>query len=274
MAWNQPDKKIEEPRKRESKLFSFSYIFSFCIVVILSVGLYVAIFNSNKDFSQEKDNKPRSEIRKEEKKGVSQSETNVAERETLQVAKLTQQSEPVDNALDMTSYSYSAAEAVNLAKERGIRPLFKHQSDVWLSQFVTPGIRIPPVPMSGFTSQDFANSLLDPIVFDEEDSARDREIKQAVIDMRKEASQWIKNGGDFDGYLKELENRQNREADFVEGARSILIQDFREHGDFNEAIAAWRLINTKLESEGLRKIKLPAPIRIQMARNGMKIPEE
>ena len=169
---------------------------------------------------------------------------------------------------------YDAAEACRQARARGVRPLFKHQSDIWLSQFVTPGVRVPPIPVAGPLGEQFAESLLDPIRFDEEDSEHDKQVKQAVKDMRSEACKWIKDGGDFAGYMTEIQRRQNREADFVDGAKSIMMEEFRQTGDAEAAVEAWRVINRKLQSEGLRKVGLPGPIRIKLARSGREIPEE
>ena len=177
-------------------------------------------------------------------------------------------------ATNTAAFSYSVRDAIRLAEERGVRRIFKHQCDVWLSQFVQPGVRVPPIPPSSVSRQEILDALLDPIVVSESDTASERSIKESVIEMRKEAVEWINAGGDFDEYLRELQRRQDREADLAEDAKHMMMECLRESSAPEDAALAWRMFNQKLKREGIRPITLPAAIRIKLARVGVTSLEE
>ena len=167
---------------------------------------------------------------------------------------------------------YSVEDQIKESIKRGRRPIFKHQSDVWLAQFAEPGVCVPPIPMS-ITQDEFLATLKEPIKFDDSDTSEERFQKESVIAMREEAVQYIKNGGTYDSYMKELARRQQRESDLMSEARALIIDDFKAEGDIESTVGLLRAVNEKLEAEGLRKMKLPAPIKIRLVREGIKIPE-
>lgn len=169
--------------------------------------------------------------------------------------------------------SYGPDDMINQALAQGRRQIFRHQSDIWFSHFIVPGVRVPPIPLNVSLKDSFIASLTDPIEYTEDDTEKEREIKEEVSNMRKQASEWIKNGGTFEDFMKELETRQQKEADRVEVAREVLLNHFKEDGDPQSTIELWRALNAKMEGDGLRPMSLPAPIKIQMVKQGIKIQE-
>lgn len=177
-------------------------------------------------------------------------------------------------AISSNKVSYSADDMLNQARARGKRQIFRHQSDIWFSHFITPGVRVPPIPVNGNLKDSFIASLTDPIAFNADDTESERAAKEEVANMRKQASEWIRNGGTFESYMTELESRQQREADRMDVAREVLLNNFKEDEDPQSTIDLWNALNKKLEEDGLRPMSLPAPIRIRLAKQGIKIKEQ
>lgn len=161
------------------------------------------------------------------------------------------------------------------ALKRGLKPLFKHECEQWLSQYAIPGEASPPPPISQGTAIDFVESLSSPIEILDTDTPREREIKEGVIALKKELDAWMKNGGSFEEYMAKLQTRQEQEASFMSDAQELIVKEFEEsNGDFEHALKAWRTVNNRLEADGLRRMRLPVKIRVALGRAGYEIPIE
>ena len=157
---------------------------------------------------------------------------------------------------------------------QGRRPLFDNPCDLVLQQYAIPGEMSPPPPITPDLKSAFANSVADKIVITDEDSPRDREIKEGVIALRQELKDWLKQGGDFDDFMHKLQARQEQEHFYVSEVRSTVEKNFKESGNIEETLELWRACNKKLEADGLRKTALPKGVRIYFLKNKLEIPEE
>ena len=157
---------------------------------------------------------------------------------------------------------------------QGRRPLFNNACDLILQQYAIPGEMSPPPPITPDLKNAYINSIMDKIEITDEDSPRDREIKEGVIALRQELKEWIKGGGEFEDYMRKLQARQEQEHYYVSEARSMIEKNFKESGDIDATLELWRAYNKKLESDGLRKTALPKGVRIYFLKNKLEIPEE
>lgn len=91
-------------------------------------------------------------------------------------------------------------------------PLFDNPSDQVIAMAISakPGDSMPPLPDLTGIDQDFANSLLSPIVINDDDSDEERHIKEMVIEVRKTLAEEIKNGGTVMDALMAHQAEMNR----------------------------------------------------------------
>ena len=252
--------------------------FSFIVAIVVALIGFIAIYNSESAAN----NKPKLPSLKAKDSSAKQAQVHLidsveAAEEVLtnsQSVACTGVQVPLSAPHSQTNkVSYGPDDMINQALAHGRRQIFRHQSDIWFSHFIVPGVRVPPIPLNVSLKDSFIASLTDPIEYSEEDTKKECEIKEEVSNMRKQASEWIKNGGTFEDFMKELETRQQKEADRVEVAREVLLNHFKEDGDPQSTIELWRALNAKMEGDGLRPMSLPAPIKIQMVKQGIKIQE-
>lgn len=91
-------------------------------------------------------------------------------------------------------------------------PLFKNPCDQVIAMAIStnPGDSMPPLPDLAGIDQDFANSLLTPIVINEDDSDEVKNIKEMVKEVRKTLVKEVKNGRSVMEVLMEHQKEMNR----------------------------------------------------------------
>ena len=160
------------------------------------------------------------------------------------------------------------------AIEEGRRPLFKNACDLVLSQYAIPGEISPPPPVTPDLKNAFVMSSLEKIEITDEDSPRDREIKEGVIALRAELHNWLRDGGEFDAFMARLQARQEQESFYVSEVASNVEKEFRETGDIESTLRLWRSYNERLVNDGLRRTPLPKAVRVHFLKNKMEVPAE
>ena len=133
-------------------------------------------------------------------------------------------------------------------------PLFKHATDDLLCMAVlTDGKNAtPPMPISTITDEDFLNSLKDPIVINDDDDDKVKEVKAAIRDARQSVKEMMDSGLSFREILADHEK---------------LLNDNREIR--NQAMAELQKIHEEGDAEGERQYML----KINLALQQMGIPE-
>ena len=133
-------------------------------------------------------------------------------------------------------------------------PRFNHAVETEIATLISiqPGETIVgEISYRGFDN-DFVNSLLDKIEITEEDSDFDREVKQGVIDVKKDLAARIKNGENLVQILKDAREELMRSAEYREQigemVREQLLNPDVSDEDLKDTIAA---ANKILESKGL-----------------------
>ena len=133
-------------------------------------------------------------------------------------------------------------------------PHFNHAVETEIATLISiqPGETIVgEISYRGFDN-DFVNSLLEKIEITEEDSDFDREIKQGVIDVKKDLAARIKKGENLVQILKDAREELMRSAEYKEQIGELvheqLLNPDVSDDDLKDTIAA---ANKILESKGL-----------------------
>lgn len=145
-------------------------------------------------------------------------------------------------------------------KEHPQKRVFNHSSEAYMALFLNPAMSVPPPPKN-YTDAEVQAMLVEKIEIDpEKDSEDEIRQKEGVIAMKKELREWIKDGGTFDGFLKELQHRQELEAGQMQEARKM-ITEAMEKGEVEEARALYDKINEHFASKSMPKVNVSPKYR-------------
>ena len=147
------------------------------------------------------------------------------------------------------------------ARARGERPIFEFEVENFLATYSVPGEEVPPVPIDEGMKQSFVNSLVTPIVISENDPPDVVQKKEMVAAMKEEMKEYIKAGGTFEGYFKELEKRQAHEVNIKNDAQTMFTQMLDDGDDDEAAVVFWRKANQKLTDLGISTLPLHPRLR-------------
>ena len=155
-----------------------------------------------------------------------------------------------------------------LARGERVKPLFKFPSENYLALYAIPGDDVPPTPEPDDFEQDMMNALASPIEIEEGDTEDDIDRKRIVAGMKEELKEYIKAGGDLNGYLEEVKNRQKQEAELVAHAREITQNAVREEdADPSHCLEVWTKANEELAAKGIPPVPMPRRLRTYLKRN-------
>ena len=143
-------------------------------------------------------------------------------------------------------------------------PKFDHAVEREIATLITlpPGMPIFGTPNYSKFKQDFINSLADKIEITDEDSERDRKIKEDVIETKKVLAERVKNGEDIVKILKDTREELQRLSQYKREIQSFVTDQLRNSenadSDVEDAIAA---ANKMLESKGIAPIRSNALLK-------------
>ena len=143
-------------------------------------------------------------------------------------------------------------------------PKFKYQIERELATLLTlePGGLLVGEPQYGRYQQDFVNSLLDKIEISDEDSDRDKEIKMAVIEAKKELSSRIKNGEDIVQILKETREELQRLNKYKREIEDIVREQVRNSENSDDDLSlVIEAANKMFEEKGVAPMRANALLR-------------
>lgn len=130
-----------------------------------------------------------------------------------------------------------------------------------LAMYLEPAEDLPPPPREDFSQEEIMQALMAKIEIDaEKDSETDQWRKQAMIAMKGELKQFIKDGGTFGQFLRQLQRRQEKEGALMKETRNMVIQQIKS-GDIEGAKTLKAKFNEHLSEKGLPAMKLPPPYR-------------
>ena len=140
------------------------------------------------------------------------------------------------------------------------RRVFRHTAEAYMAMFLNPAEAVPPPP-ENFTDSQVALMLANKIEIDPENDTPDEiRQKEGVKKLKEELKAWIKDGGTFDGYLGELQKRQNLEAAKMLEARRM-ISEAMERGNVEEARELYDAINRHFDEQGMPHVNVAPKYR-------------
>lgn len=134
-------------------------------------------------------------------------------------------------------------------------PLFENPCDQVIAMAIStkPGEAMPPLPDLAGIDRDFANSLLSPIVINDDDSDEVRLLKEQVIAVRKTLAEEVKNGGSVMEALLAHQEEMNRI--YESRLEAILMMQEIQTEDGMEAAQAFAdEVNRKFANENIPTI--------------------
>lgn len=147
--------------------------------------------------------------------------------------------------------------------QKGGKPLFKNHVEQVLSYFAIPGEDVPPLP-DLFTKEELDEALSKSVDIDlNNDSEEDVIRKQAVMELKEQLREAIKNGMTLEDFMRRVAERQASEAFQVRESRAMIMQELRQ-GNAAEARALYEKLNEHLEKQGIPKLRFASKFRKQM----------
>ena len=137
-------------------------------------------------------------------------------------------------------------------------PAFRHETESEIAMLITlePGEPLVGEADYRHTRRDFVESLVDKIEFNEDDTPYAREIKQAVIETKKELAERVKNGEDIVDILRDARQELQRSAAYKDEIDDILREQLHDPEASDEDLkTAVEAANKMLTDKGIAPIK-------------------
>jgi hypothetical protein len=158
---------------------------------------------------------------------------------------------------------------VKKPRKGDVKWLFKHPADREIQCLLDlhPGDEIfAPSDYRKFEKQ-FLEAIKEPIEFDPDDTPEEREIRQAVVEIREELLQRYNNGEDLRAIMLETQEELLQASEY----RLLLkeqIAMIRRQGDVSpqDKVELIEAANTMLKEKGIMEIKCPALWKYQAER--------
>ena len=149
-------------------------------------------------------------------------------------------------------------------------PLFRYKSENLLGGLLSHpvGMPVPAAPNKAAKfDEDFMQSLLDHIEIKETDSPEDRQLKQDVIDAKKEIVQRIKGGETFTSIIEDTQREYNRLANMRDEMRKIY-NELKANGASEQELKDHvEAANRLLEKNGVMKLPFGASLKERLLKN-------
>ena len=152
-------------------------------------------------------------------------------------------------------------------------PIFRHITDDLLSMVLVDNGPMPPLPLSGNMDKEFLESLKDPISVEDGDDEKTIARKEAVIALRKEVDELMRQGVGFTDILREHQrifndNRALRDEAIAE------LRRVRDEGDTEGTRQYLEKVNAFLEKRGIEPISMPTTMAERRQERLMQQKEE
>ncbi len=141
-------------------------------------------------------------------------------------------------------------------------PKFNHPVEREIATLLTvkPGMTLVGTPRYDMLRKDLANALIDKIEISEDDSERDRRIKEEVIEAKKELVERVKNGEDVVEILKETRQELQRLSQYKREIQTLINEQVRDAENSDQDVAdVFEAANRMLEEKGIAPLS-PTPI--------------
>ena len=257
MSWNKPSSVPQPPPKKSAPpALKRGLLAGLLVVALGALGLY--LFSNGEATSSSLQKKERGRIKEVAPAAAPKSPEVEKEgkRESVGGSKAGKKGKEAlpSERRQLTGAALRIAEAEKL----GIKPKFEHESECFLAMYAEPGKPVPPPPISKQLIEDMKQALIEPIRVEEGDSEETAALKSVVQGMKKELIAFIKDGGDIEGYFKELDKRQQHEYDMYAEANTSLMKMVNDpDASPEESYEYFKKVNETLDQRGIRRLHIP-----------------
>ena len=271
MAWNRPKPtEIEKSTKGKGAAKPLWVVGAGVLVLVIAAVLWFNLSSSDGEkMKPQVDGPSRIKTVKPAKAATNKTVRADADKKTVKVAQETQKAPRAGetNAVGKARQQIWGTESRReMARARGSRRIFKHQSEAYLSMYAEPGKPVPPTPFGKNLEEDILEALKEPIVINmNEDTQDEIDLKNIVQWMKGELQQYLDGGGTVQDYLKELAKRQDRECGMRSEAYK-LVSDACKNDSAENAYELWKKTNQFLEEKGISPISKPSVLRREYGR--------
>lgn len=145
---------------------------------------------------------------------------------------------------------------IDAAARENWRVIFKNPADRLLALFAQPGVRVAMPLIPATIKEDFARALQTSVEVKDSDLEEYRQMKRIVEGMKEEMREYLADGGNIEGYVSRMVDRQNAEADVYDRERRAL-EDLARSKSMEEVVPLWNDANKRLRALGLKTLPIP-----------------
>lgn len=133
-------------------------------------------------------------------------------------------------------------------------PIFEVGLNNFLTNFTTPGEFVPETPME-VSNEEAMQALMEKIEIKDDDTEEVKFQKEAVMVLREELRKYIKDGSTVADFIRDIQRRQQMEAEHVREARGMIMESLSKD-DPAQARELYDAINKHMNEKGLPKVRL------------------
>ena len=260
MAWNQPSDRDTRPEKKKTKRSAVALpVIGVALLAVVGV-LVVFCQGGEAETPKRPDKKPtKAEIPAPAPKAETQEPTP-----GQKIMDIIRKRGGRKNLTEEDKEEIKLLQAENVARSNEAAPAtpkfstpFECHTDQVIAMVLTAGESIPPFPgTSDSLDKEFVRSLSVPIVINDDDDEKTKEIKRLVIETRKEIDEQIRTGKSFRTILEEHRKATEDNAQFKKEALAIA-REMVDEGETGMADEFVEKANEKLAEKGATPISRP-----------------
>ncbi len=239
--------------------------FPLCTAGVLVIGGIVWWMMTRQDATPPSDNaveRCSSQI-KEVKPAKAKSQVSQAEKMATPTTDKNRIDEPDTNIVWVSKRSYiqklsngkSVTIYVDDPNEMKEKPMFEVGLNNFLANFITPGENVPETPMR-VSDDEVVAAFMEKIEIKDDDTDDVRYQKEAVLLLRKDLQSYIKDGRTVADFIRDVQQRQQQEANYVREARGMIMESLANE-EPTHARELYDALNKHMNEKGLPKIRLP-----------------
>lgn len=133
-------------------------------------------------------------------------------------------------------------------------PIFEVGLNNFLTNFTTPGEDVPETPME-VSNEEVMQALMEKIEIKDDDTEEVKFQKEAVMVLREELRKYIKDGSTVADFIRDVQRRQQMEAEHVREARGMIMEALAKD-DPAQARELYDAINKHMNEKGLPKVRI------------------
>ena len=261
MAWNQPSDRDTRPAKKKAKRSAVA-LPVIGVALLAVVGVLVVVFHGGEaETPKRPDKKPtKTEVPAPAPKAETQEPTTPGQK----IMEIIRKRGGRKNLTEEDKEEIKLLQAENVARANETAPAtpkfttpFECHTDQVIAMVLTAGESIPPFPgTSDSLDKEFVRSLSVPIVINDDDDEKTKEIKRLVIETRKEIDEQMRTGKSFRTILEEHRKATEDNAQFKKEALAIA-REMVDEGETGMADEFVEKANEKLGERGATPISRP-----------------